>query len=399
MMAVVNNPLYAKPRSLDTPVTSTAVSVGSEEHLTNEEKSYIDKQVKTRPIKWEKFHAGSKGGGLVLAFIAAHKFGKSILSGLFGYYNSTFKDIEIDGKKVMPEGTRKMLSSGALPEITRIKVADTEGNWKRDLEHGTMKKLLKPLVDKEMIEIMPIPLMRKREGISGGKVVNVNDIDIDNERQNFEAAVWDTDINEETLLILDSMSDYKGTLDDIQSIMFKKSLITTYKQEKGIPADAKSNEALRSQFNQYRNKWWHNTLIKARSYNSWEIVTIKLGETDDRFREEKDEKTGKVTIKPRYYKLWCPRTEYRIDNGYTIMDYLDPVNVLVKTVLRWDWGKYEHRKAKPFDRIGDEARQPESFVDYSQGDRMAAMKILDDMSDALLGEVSEQEERSLWGTA
>jgi hypothetical protein len=395
-MAATNNPLYQKPasgRTLDTPVTSTVVSVAKEEHLSNEEQKYIANEVKTRPIKFEKFKVGeTKSGGLVLAIIAAHKFGKSIWAGLLGYFNSKYK-------QYMPEGTRKLLSTGALPEITRVKIADTENTWKRDLAHGKMKQLLGPLAADGVIEIVPISLTRKKEGIDSGKIVNVNDIDIDNERQNFEAAVWDTDIDEGTLLILDSMSDYKGTLDDIQSIMFKKTLITSYKQEKGVAADAKSNEALRSQFNQYRNKWWHNTLIKARSYNSWEVVTIKLGETDDRFREEKDEKTGVVTMKPKFYKLWCPRTEYRIDNGYTMMDYINPQTVEMKTVLRLDWGKYEHKSAKPFDRSGEETEQEKSFIDYPQNDRMAGMKLLDDMSSSLLGEVSEAEEKALWGQA
>ena len=388
----------ASPRVLDTPITSTVVSVASEEHLSSEEQKYINSEVKSRPIKFEKFNSKDKkgGGGLVLAVIAAHKFGKSIWAGLWGYFNS-------DYKQYLPEGVKKLLSTGALPEITRIKIADTEGTFKRDLSHGTMKRLLGPLADKGIIEILPVPLTRKKEGIDKGSVVNTNDLDIDGERQNFEAAVWDTDIDEGTLLILDSMSDYKGTLDDIQSIMFKKTIITSYKQSKQTPADAKSNEALRSQFNQYRNKWWHNTLIKARSFNSWEVVTIKLGETDERFREEKDDDGKVIGMKPKYYRLWCPRTEYRIDNGYTIMDYVNPQTMDMRTVLRWDWGKYEHRKAKSFDRIcgenkeNAESRQEESFLDYHQNDRMAMMKLLDDMSPALLGEVSEAEEKALWG--
>lgn len=374
----------------------------SQSKLTHEEQQYIDEEVKTRPIVFKRYaDKESIGGGIVSVILSSHKMGKSIISLLVGYYNKKYK-------QYMGPGCQRMLQQGTLPEIEKIVVCDTEITTNRDLKHGKMRLLMKPLIDDGIIEVAETPVKRKSETIetekdvdgkiTSEKIVNIKDVEVEMERQNFEAAIWKAiDRNgSNVLIIVDSLSDYKKSLDDLQETMFKKTVITTYKQTKDVAADEKENEALQSSFNQYRNKWWHNTLIKLRTNNCWVVETIKLGETDDRFREIKN-KAGEVTgMRPRFYPIWGRHTQYRVDQGYTVMDYIDN-DGNYGNYLRLDWGKYEH-SVPPFDRIGaQEKDQGKCLLKYEHNNRMAMMNILEDMSKDLLAEATPEDEQRLWG--
>jgi hypothetical protein len=384
--------MQKSPTKADTP-----------KEMTKEEQDYIEQRVLTRPIKFEPVvdedGQVAPGGGLNVVVLAMHKMGKSIWDLLWGYYHSDYKDKMRDaGLTRVPE----LLSTGALPEIERIVVADTECTVKDDLARGKMALLLKPIRHK--IHVVKTPLQRKIEGLSEDeKVVTLNKMDIDHQRQNIEAAIWHAvgENDDNTLICLDSASDYKKALDDLSDVVFKKTVLTTMKPAKkkgqSVRADMDSNAPFWRSFYQYRNKWWHNTLIKFRSAGGWTASTIKLGEIDDEYRVFVDPITKEEKMKPPYYPLMVKRTEYRIDQGYVLMDWMDMDTGKYNHVLRFEWGKHEH-SVPSFEKLGgDENRQDECFIPYSYNSRLANMHLLEDMAPALLGELPEgMTEEDLW---
>jgi len=405
-------------------VKSVAVDLKKEEHLVPAEVAYIEEEVKTRPIKFRKFvDADEVGGGIVITIKSPPKHGKSIAAHLLGYFHEDFKDR-------LPRNTAKLLSTGALPAINEILTMDTEVTLARDLKHGPMRRLLLPLLEKKRISFVETPIQRKKEGlvqevkelkddiaiakVTGvikealkSKIENVNKLDVDKERQNFEAAVWEAvdKHGENCLIIADSLSDYKKSLDDLQEILFKKTVITSMKHTKDTAADEKENEALMRQNNQYKNKWWHNILIKLRSNNCWCCQTIKLAEVAEDFRQIKNKAGDIVAMKPQFYPIWGKDTEFRVDQGYMLMDYINDRGEF-GTYMRFDWGKYEH-SVPSFDRVLNSTKgvtqedidknQAKCLIPYVYGNRMAMMYLVDDMAPSLLGEMSAEDDEKLWG--
>lgn len=363
-----------------------------EDNMADTEVDYLNHHVKTRPIKFEGVTGeDAVKGGLVIAILAMFKNRKSITSGLWGYFNSDFK-------QHLPAGVNKMIQQGSLAEIEKILVIDTENTWKRDLNSGDLYTLLKPLKDR--IEVVETPLQRKREKkVDGEKIININTVDIDQQRQNFEAAVWAaTDYGENCMIIIDSTSDYKDSITDEQFEALGKTMVTKFK---GSQDDENTNP--RQPFYQYRNRWWHNVLMQLRTSNGWVVETFKMNPVQEQYRYKPIKYKGKngeyvekIIELDEMYPVWCRRTEYRVDNGYFINDYVDD-DGSINTYLRSEWQKKRHISAIPFTKIPKKERrykERECLLPYPDFKRMAMMDILDDMSPCILGE--EFAEEDLW---
>lgn len=402
-MAMPASPPRRRPSAPSTPTEHKTID--GDMKLSTTEKEYEEHVIRQRPIKFEEYKKGDSGakGGLVIGILSLWKNGKSIGAGLWAFFNSAFKQF-------MGPECRETLTSGTLPEIEQILVVDTEETWKRDLDHGFLGTMLKPVIESDIkIKVESTPLLRKREKVKDGEIVNVSkDFDVDKMRENFEAAVWHAaeDYGPETLIIIDSMSDYKDSITDEQEEMFGKTITTKYKKA-GEKDDDQTN--LDRKFYRYRNKWWTNVLMKLRTSGAWVVETYKLEERDEEYRWKEVKYrspddynkflTEHVRLPPEY-AVWCAKTEYRVDQGYAIRDWYDYETGVIKPMIRTDWFKHRHSTMQFADLKSvdlQEKHEKDCLIDYPQHDRMAMMYLIEDMAPALLQKLSPEKEKSMWG--
>jgi len=387
------------------PKPSTHETIDGDMELSSTEKEYEEHIIRQRPIQFKEYNGGDSvsSGGLVIGLLSLWKNGKSIGASLWAFFNSLFK-------KYMGPETREVLTTGTLPEIEQILVVDTEETWKRDLDHGYLGTILKPIIKSDIkIKIESTPLLRKREKVKEGEIVNVSkDFDVDKMRENFEAAVWHAaeDYGPETLIIIDSMSDYKDSITDEQEEMFGKTITRKFKK-RGEKEDEETN--LDRKFYRYRNKWWINVLMKLRTSGAWVVETYKMEKRDEewRWKEVKyrspDNYDKFVTHQirlPAEYPVWVSKTEYRVDQGYAIRDWYDMETGTIKPMIRTDWYKHRHSTMQfsDLDSVDlQEKHEEDCLFPYPQGDRMAMMYLIEDMAPALLQKVEPEEEEAMWG--
>jgi len=387
-------------------VVKAAVDAVHTENAPDTEKSdhEIVEGLKRRPVVFKTWEPGTaSGGGLVIGILALPKGKKSVLAGLYSYANQKFKND-------LPPDVYEMLHQGKLPEIEEVNIVDTEETWNKDLDHGFMGMMLRPVADAGIkINVESTPLLVKREKVVDGEIVNLtSEYDVEKMRDNFEAAVWslgDKAKAGNSLNIIDSMSDYKVMLTDELNTMEGKTVIKDFKKKEG--GDEETTAVDRKDYG-YRNKWWTNILMKLRASGSWVVETYKIGERDEEYRykdvkirigKSKDGKAlyrEETVLLDQYYPIWVKLSDYRIDQGYTILNTIDDkgnddINIRV------DWAKHRHKvmqysKLKKDQREANEAK---CLLPYAQNDRMAAMYLLEDMAPAILQ--TEVPDDQLWG--
>lgn len=402
MMPMTGLPRRQKPQTPDTEEEESSSGTQNQSMKKAEkdaEAEYI-KGINKRPVIYKEYVPGKGGhGGLVIGVLSLWKGWKSTTAAMWSFYNSAFK------RHLGPK-TNKLLSTGRLPEIQRVLVIDTEETWERDLDHGFLGMMLKPLHAAGIkIIVESVPLLRKREKVIDGEVINVsNDYDVDKMRDNFESAVWHArDLGEGTLVLVDSMSDYKDMITDEQEEMFGKTITTKFKGEvddENVNVDRK--------FYRYRNKWWTNILMKLRNSGLWVAETYKIEEREEEYRYKDvkirvgKDKSGKAMYREesilldQYFPVWVKKSEYRIDQGYSIVRTIDSQGNDVPAI-RVDWAKHRH-SVPQFSKIPKDQReemQPNCCLTYPMNDRMAMMYLIEDMAPALLQE--EFTEEQLWG--
>ena len=171
----------------------------------------------------------------------------------------------------------------------------------------------------------------------------------------------------------------------------------TLHAKKKTAADMDPKSPFWRSFWQYRNQWWHNSLIKLRTTGAWIVSTIKLAEIDDEYRVYEDPVTKEEKVKPPFYPMMVKRTEYRIDQGYLMLDWVDMDTGEYNHYLRFEWGKHHHT-VPSFETLGgNENRQEECFLPYKRNKRMGMMRVLEDMAPSLLGELPDgMTEEDLW---
>jgi len=370
------------------------------------EQAYVNTQVMTRPIEFqpitdEEGNYIDAAEGINVTFRGKQKFGKTLNGLLWGYFNSEYKS---QLRAMNLDHAIEVMDQGVLPEIEYIIAIDTECDIKANLRRGKMKQLCGKL--RKKIKHVPTPLQRKVEGMKDGKAVTLNALEIDAQRQNIEAAIWkavDT-FGENVMIFFDSASDYKKALDDLSDVVFKKTVKTSMSPAKG-KQDTENDPFWRS-FYQYRNKWWHNSLIKLKSFQGWCISTIKEEDVEEEYRVVLDKNTKKPVLDENGNQIFKPptktqevaRTAFRIDQGYSFRDRFNLETGEYEHCLRWDWGKWEHPGVKSFDRIGNDWKQEHKcYVPYHYNHRLAMMEILNDLGPSILGELEEgKTDDDLW---
>jgi len=379
-------------RSLDSPMAS--------EQMNQTDTDRIAKVIKETPTVFEEYKK-SKGTGLIIADISLGKGKKTVFSWLWAYFNSAFKDS-------MGPLTREIISTGQLPEIEQVACIDTEETVKRDMDHGYLGEMMKPYTDKFKVHIESTPLLRSRERQKGGEIIKlVKEYDADKMRENFEAAIWAAAerYKGNTLLIVDSMSDYRDMITDEQDEMAGKTLITKYGKKSGEEDD--ENTGTDRRFYRYRNKWWTNVLMKLRASSCWIVQTFKLEireaewqwkDVKVRTKADKSAKDAYTTYSiklPENYPVMVAKTDYRIDQGYTLRELYDPKTDTMKNYIRTDWYRHPHSTTQYLKLPQDQREMLEHkcLMEYPQYDRMAATYLIEDMAPAIL----QRSGKTTWG--
>jgi len=186
--------------------------------------------------------------GKNLAIVGQPMVGKTILALLMGYYNSEYKQDILDaGYPAVVE----VMDADLLPEIRKIMVLETENNLLKSINSGIEKLLLKPFVERRMIQIAPILIPRKEVRLSDGKIVSLMREKIEALKEEFDYAVKSIveDEDEHTLFVIDSMSAYKKLLDDKFGLMYEIISKRDNARMDGI-------DTYKQAYYASRNTWW-----------------------------------------------------------------------------------------------------------------------------------------------
>jgi len=379
----------ATPRSVDTPTQAPVDDTASR-----------IEDARARPTAFKEYEKG-KGTGLVIAIISLGKGKKTVFSWLPCYMN-------LDFKGSMGPKTYETLHTGQLPEVEQVCAVDTEESIKRDMDHGYLGEITKDFRKNHKIHIESAPLIRTREKSKDGEIIKVDrDFDAEKMRENFEAAVWQAAerYKGNTLLILDSFSDYRDMITDEQDDMAGKTVVKKYGKKKGVEDDEETGTDRR--FYRYRNKWWTNVLMKLRTTECWVVETFKLEVRepewqwkDIKVRVGADPKNPNSYVMhsiklPETYPVMISKTDYRIDQGYTLRQVYDMKTGTFVDKIRTDWYRHPH-STMPYLKIPQEQRdslEEKCFLDYPQYDRMAFTYLIEDMAPSIL----QNSGKTTWG--
>jgi len=250
-----------------------------------------DKKVIKKPT-WRK--AKGRRNGLVWFFAGPSGTAKSITAGLSYQFNSDFADNWKDECPLSYE----MLKRGAMSEVEEIYIADTEYVWEDRLfsdHYPQIKHLFKPALDKQIINYREIfgedpktHLRSPAESLRDAKEAIGELLD---------------QLNEHTVFIYDSFSEFKKDLDDDFKISMGKDPYAISTMKFGDEAHAN----IRRQFYGQRNSRWKAILISIRKFPGHKILCFK---TEQEFDEHKSKYKGG---KEHCYPTLVKGTDYFID--------------------------------------------------------------------------------------
>jgi len=272
----------------------------------------IKETINYRPLSKAKF-------GLNIAVLGQDMLGKSLLSYMFGYFNSKYIS------KLDPEefpNTIELLKGGYMPEVERIVVLDLDNSFEKNSSRGTFYDLTHPLREITYIDTIYIP--KRQSKAKEGTVVNVRSEELFKAKRKVEDAidVAMEDYGEGTLFIIDSMSSYYECLNDMFSIVYEAAF-------------GKSAYSKVDQQNQYqiRNAWWAETMKKKRNFPGWQIDTIKVIEKPDHWK-----KKGQSDFNFKWAE-GSGNNQFNLDQIYWIkrdsdgLAYFDIVNARYKSLI------------------------------------------------------------------
>lgn len=239
---------------------------------------------------------GVKAAGWDIALLGPSKSGKSVSAISLGYLNLEFKDLLLNaGYNEIVEA----LEAGVIPEVKKIVVIDSENALLSQLNYAYERMMFSPLRDR--IQILPIEISNLRKIASPDGKVQYDEESINRMTESlrtFTAAIeWASKLDENTLVIIDSMSIYKLLLDAVTGFMTELKL-------KDI-SDTKERNDYRTQRWQERNSWWLDSLRKMRNFKGWSVGTFMMKEN-----AKWVESAFKV---PRFVPIWTETTEYNYD--------------------------------------------------------------------------------------
>jgi hypothetical protein len=250
------------------------------------------KKPKAKISHWRK--AKGRRNGLVWFFAGPSGTAKSITAGLSYQFNTEYAD---DWKEECPLAY-EALKRGAMSEVEKIYIADTEYVWEDRLfsdNYPQIKQLFKPALDKDIIEYAEIfgedPNTHLR---SAAETLAVAKESI--------GELLDK-LSENTVFIYDSFSEFKKDLDDD----FKLSMGKDPYAISSMVAGEEAHANIRRQFYGQRNSRWKAILISIRKFPGHKILCFKTEQAFDASTHKY--KGGKSNCYPTLVK----GTDYFID--------------------------------------------------------------------------------------
>jgi len=241
-----------------------------------------------------------KGSGRNIAHVGPDSSGKTTAMLQWGYLNSRYFDQMGDDYPL----TKKALKCGAVPEVEKIYVVETQNKLRKALdshmtvEYHMMNQLVK---DGTKFELKEIPMKRLIETIVNGKVVANNIAEIEATAKAFSDELHaSVKLGPEYLFGVDSMSDFYRILDDKQGLMYQYILKAKFidkdvdQYSKELVEAAGSLKQMRDASWAYRNKWWFDPLIAKKAFLGWNIDTYYESELTPRKDMEGGGYAGKV---------------------------------------------------------------------------------------------------------
>lgn len=241
-----------------------------------------------------------KGSGRNIAHIGPDSSGKTTAALMWGYLNSRYFNQMGDDFPL----TKKALKCGAVPEVEKIYVVETQNKLKKTLdsrmtvEYHMMNQLIQ---DGTAFHIEEIPMRRLIETIVNGKVVANNIAEIEATAKRFSDELYNSvKLGPEYLFVVDSMSDFYRILDDKQGLMYQYILKAKFidkdvdQYSKELVEAAGSLKQMRDASWSYRNKWWFDPLIAKKAFLGWNVDTYYESEKTIRENMESGGYDGKI---------------------------------------------------------------------------------------------------------
>lgn len=304
-----------------------------------------------RPLKWQVPSFEDQYGKNV-AIVGQPMVGKTNLAMLIGYFNSEFKP---QMREKGYERVIQVMDAGLLPEIEHIMVLESENNLLKALTAGVEKALFRPLINKGIIEVAPIPIPRKEVILTeDNKIISTRRELIMQLKQQFDETVRAVVSDEpaSTLFIIDSMSAYKKLLDDKFGLLYE----VLSKRDNAVFDGV---DTYRQSYYASRNTWWDNLMQAKRGFKGWNVDTYKETETPAHWLQPGED--------PFRIK-WVGGTEHHLDMVFRVSKDSGSGKRTIEVLN----GRY----------------MPDDFDDhefpYPLGSRMGAMPLIDSMCEKLL---------------
>jgi len=241
-----------------------------------------EEKVYKQPIKYKRINEEAKFG-LNIAIIAPSTYGKTLGATSFGFFNSKYVS-KLDKDKF--PYTIQLLKEGHMPEVENIVIHDLDNGYEKSMSRGRFRTILEPLIP--IIRTVEFDIPERDVEVAEGKTKSVRIEELIKAKREVEDAAKEAinDFDENTLWIIDSLSEYYQVLDSMFSIVYE----AIYDKEVG--AHVKDQKDW-----QIRNAWWNEFMKRKRKYRGWQIDTIKAVEIPSHWRKKKEQKEDPYNIK------------------------------------------------------------------------------------------------------
>lgn len=226
--------------------------------------------------------------------------GKSSFIQSAGWMNTRYKHhLDNDMTGIHFPKTIKLMQKGIMPEIEKIGIVETDMKSVDDAATTDWKKMYGPLIDDGVFDVSECFIISKKETTKAGKVVNLYDPIIEQERDEYESAVvnYEKDSNIQ-LVALDNASDYIMVLEQTaENTYHDKETWFWYNK---------------------RKKWFFDYLAVAKASKKMHIMVFRLKEQLSFLAEtrQKNSQFDMVFEEPWYKMEWAGEVGYKLDNFY-----------------------------------------------------------------------------------
>lgn len=293
-----------------------------EEDVNGEWEEAKREENKIPDSKWENDSGEDRYVNLNIAIKALEWKGKSCIATMFGYLNSEYFD-KLNVKEEFPK-TYDMLHTGLLPEVEKIKVLDLDGSYQTQSKAGVFGKLARLLYKDNKIIRNTIKIPKPKINYIDDQAVQVAKAIIAGTKLRIDQEISTVvaDSGPEVLFIIDSMSSYDELLNDLFNIVYEQYIAKPRKGEADFNKEFAYAKGINQKYYRIRNGWWIDTLRDKRTFQGFQIDTIKMEVKPDLWLKKEQDKAktdGKNPDEISPYKVaWVPRTKFDLDIVLTL---------------------------------------------------------------------------------